>query len=171
MVCCLVEIIIDDSAVGTGRELSANVPSMDKEGTARELSVQDSDKKNPSNSDKIMVLNKYDEIVQDRLLWLPVQYPYVILHNFEVMPNHVHAILEIDSLRFRDKLIKIKSLSRLYGAFQTTSSKMIHQAGFLDFSWHRSFHDHIIRSDKSYRNISNYIDENPSKWDSDKFFR
>nr|WP_310994098.1 transposase [Aequorivita sp. S2608]MDS1299490.1 transposase [Aequorivita sp. S2608] len=87
------------------------------------------------------------------------------------MPNHLHAIIEIDGTRIKDKSIKIKSLSSLFGAFKTTSSKLIHQAGFLDFLWHRSFHDHIIRTDKSYRNISNYINQNPSKWDSDKFFR
>lgn len=159
MVCCLGEIV--SVAEGTGRVR-----------TARELSVSesDSDKNNPSNSHKIMVLNQYGEIVRDRLLWLTIQYPYVDLHNFVVMPIHVHAILEIDRLKVKDKAIKIKSLSSLFGAFKTTSSKLIHQAGNLDFSWHRSFHDHIIRSDKSYHNISNYIDENPSKWRLDTFF-
>lgn len=152
MVCCLGEIV---STVGTGRDLS----------------VPESNEKDSSESNKIMVLNKYGEIVQDRLLWLAIQYRYVVLHNYVVMPNHVHAILEIDSSRVKDKSLKIKSLSSLFGAFQTTSSKMIHQAGFLDFAWHRSFHDRIIRTDKSYRNISNYIDQNPSNWKSDKFFR
>ena len=66
--------------------------------------------------------------------------------------------------------IKIKSLSGLMGAFKTTSSKLIHRAGFEDFTWQRSFHDHIIRNDKSYHNISNYIDLNPEKWVSDTFF-
>lgn len=157
MVCCLGEIMPDDAAaVGTGRDLS----------------VHESNKKDPSisNSNQIMQLNKYGEIVRERLLWLAIQYPYVVLHNFVVMPNHIHAILEIDSLRVKDEAIKIKSLSSLFGAFKTTSSKMIREEGFLDFSWHRSFHDHIIRNDKSYRYISNYIDQNPSKWESDKFF-
>lgn len=66
--------------------------------------------------------------------------------------------------------IKIKSLSSLIGAFKTTSSKIIHQAGFLDFAWQRSFHDHIIRNEKSYLNISNYIDSNPERWTVDAFF-
>ncbi len=123
-----------------------------------------------SKSNKIMLLNKYGEIVRDRLLWLPVQYPYVVLVNYVVMPNHVHAIIEIDSLRVTDEAIKIKTLSSLFGAFKTTSSKLIHQAGFSDFAWHRSFHDHIIRNDKSFCNISNYIDQNPSNWKSDRFF-
>jgi len=51
---------------------------------------------------------------------------------------------------------KIKSLSELMGAYKTTVSKQIHLAGYAGFAWQRSFHDHIIRDEKSYENISNY---------------
>ncbi|TYB79951.1 hypothetical protein ES674_08380 [Bizionia myxarmorum] len=115
-------------------------------------------------------LNEYGIIVKERLLWLETQYPYVILDNFVVMPNNVHAVIEIDSLKISDKVVKIKSLSSLVGAFKTTSSKLIHETGFLDFSWQRSFHDHIIRTQSSYQNISNYIDLNPQKWQQDSLF-
>lgn len=69
--------------------------------------------------------------------------------------------------------IKIKSLSQLIGAFKTTSSKMIHQNGLENFSWQRSFHDHIIRDKKSLNNIRQYIIKNPMKWETDKnnFFK
>jgi putative transposase len=123
---------------------------------------------------KEMILNEFGKIVEKQWLWLEEQYPYVKLHSFVVMPNHVHGILEIDS--FRDGLrpvpkgIKIKSLSQLIGAFKTTSSKWIHLAGFDNFSWQRSFHDHIIRNDISYEKISDYIDSNPQRWDTDVFF-
>jgi REP element-mobilizing transposase RayT len=40
-----------------------------------------------------------------------------------------------------------------------------------DFSWHSRFHDHIIRDSKSFENIQNYIENNPSKWEEDKFYR
>jgi len=115
-------------------------------------------------------LNEYGIIVKERLMWLETQYPYVILDNFVVMPNHVHAVIEIDSLKISDKEVKIKSLSSLVGAFKTTSSKLIHEIGFFDFSWQRSFHDHIIRTQLSYQNISNYIDLNPQKWQQDSLF-
>ncbi|GGG55432.1 hypothetical protein GCM10010976_27880 [Bizionia arctica] len=147
-------------------------------GTARELSVQDIRNKNIINNDKIdpnpfnkiMKLNSFGLIVQDKMLWLETQYPYVVLYNFVVMPNHVHAIIEIDSLKMTDKEIKIKSLSSLVGAFKTTSSKLIHEKGFNDFSWQRSFYDHIIRTQKAYHNISNYLDMNPQKWQQDSLF-
>jgi REP element-mobilizing transposase RayT len=115
-----------------------------------------------------MKLNAYGLIVKEKMQWLEAQYPYVMVHNFVVMPNHVHAIIEIDGMRREE--IKIKSLSSLVGAFKTTSSKMIHEAGFLEFAWHRSFHDHIIRNENAYLNITNYIDDNPNRWFKDTFF-
>ena len=144
-------------------------------GTGRDLSVQNPNEMNPNEMIKKMELNQFGKIVYDRMLWLAEQYQYVELHNFVVMPNHVHAIIEIvragrDLSVIQDEEIKIKSLSSLMGAFKTTSSKMIHQAGFLDFYWQRSFHDHIIRNEIAYEKISNYIDANPQKWESDTFF-
>ncbi|WP_246130266.1 transposase [Bizionia saleffrena] len=79
------------------------------------------------------------------------------------MPNHVHVIIEIDSLKASGKEVKIKSLSSVVGAFKTSASKHIHLSGFSAFKWQRSFHDAIIRDQKGYRNISNYSPKNPEK--------
>lgn len=118
----------------------------------------------------VMNLNSHGIIVQKQIEWLSQQYPYIDLHNYVIMPNHIHMLLEIDSNRIANKEVKIKSLSSLIGAFKTTSSKLIHESGYLGFSWQRSFHDHIIRNGKAYRNISRYIDLNPQKWFHDTFF-
>ncbi|MBF4472510.1 transposase [Flavobacterium sp. HJJ] len=172
-VCCLGAVV----DVGAGRDLS--VPNIN------ELDII-------MNSDefiKKMELNEFGKIVKNQIEWLAEQYKYVDVHNFVIMPNHVHMVIEIDKKKLtvgtgRDKIkegtarklsvqdneIKIKSLSSLIGAFKTTSSKMMHHAGFADFAWQRSFHDHIIRNERSYQNISNYIDLNPEKWMADTFF-
>ena len=139
------------------------------EGTGRDLSVHDADCK-PSAK---VELNEFGIIVYNQWKWVENQYPYVYLHSFIVMPNHFHGILEIDRTG-RDlsvlENVKIKSLSELIGAYKTTSSKKIHEAGLFDFSWQRSFHDHIIRNDISYERISNYIDTNAERWKADTFF-
>jgi putative transposase len=95
--------------------------------------------------------------------WLADQYSYIDLHAFVVMPNHIHGIIEIKRKNAIFKDQKIKSLSQLMGAFKTTSSKKIHLSGKPNFVWHRSFHDHIIRNDEAYKNIVNYIENNPMK--------
>ncbi|MDC0006850.1 transposase [Winogradskyella sp.] len=135
-------------------------------GTSRDLSVQP-DFKNKNSAQKIMQLNEYGKIVDLQLDWLQDRYAYLVTHAKVVMPNHVHAILEIDRSLVSDKELKIKSLSELVGALKTTSSKLIRKTGFLEFRWKRSFHVHIIRNDKAYQNISDYIQNNPSKWDND----
>lgn len=118
---------------------------------------------------KKMVLNDYGEIVKKQWFWLADQYSYIDLHAFVVMPNHIHGIIEIKRKNAIYQDQKIKSLSQLIGAFKTTSSKKIHLFGKSNFVWHRSFHDHIIRNDEAYKNIVNYIENNPMKWEEDRF--
>ena len=135
----------------------------------------------------VMNLNVYGKIAEERWFWLAEQYPYVRLHAFVVMPNHVHGILEIDRSMIgpqhlgtgRDLVvgtgrdlslppIKIKSLSELKGAYKTTVSKHIHLAGMPEFAWQRSFHDHIIRDESAFHRISQYILDNPARWMEDE---
>jgi putative transposase len=145
-------------------------------GTDRDLSLHNPDKNNEIAAE--MILNDFGIIANNQLEWLENQYPYIHIHSHVVMPNHIHAIIEIDSYLLKtiynpsepEKVIKIKSLSQIMGAFKTTSSKLIHEAGNNDFAWHRSFHDHIIRDEKSYLNIVNYIENNPNSWNKDKFY-
>ena len=109
------------------------------------------------------------------------------------MPNHLHGILAIvnvgtgrdlsnnnppnqiggtrrdlyNNKRSNEKS-KIKPLSQIIGAFKTTSSKIIHETGLTEFTWQRSYYDHIIRDEKSLNNIREYILQNPQKWELEK---
>ena len=47
-------------------------------------------------TDGTMYLNTFGKIVKSQWIWLARQYPYVKLHAFIVMPNHVHGIIEIN---------------------------------------------------------------------------
>jgi REP element-mobilizing transposase RayT len=38
-----------------------------------------------------------------------------------------------------------------------------------DFAWQPRYYDHIIRNQKSFNKISEYIINNPIKWDIDKY--
>jgi putative transposase len=38
-----------------------------------------------------------------------------------------------------------------------------------DFEWLSRYHDHIIRDSESFETIQNYIENNQSKWNEDKF--
>ncbi|MEO7608247.1 MAG: hypothetical protein ABIV51_06510 [Saprospiraceae bacterium] len=44
-----------------------------------------------------MIKNESGQIAENQWFWLASQYPYVILHAFVVMPDHIHGILEINN--------------------------------------------------------------------------
>lgn len=62
-----------------------------------------------------------------------------------------------------------KNLSSIIRGFKTGVTK---NARIIDksFAWQTRFHDHIIRDDKSFKNILEYIIENPLNWEKDEFY-
>ena len=174
--CCFGNVI-SDATVGTGRDLSVhNSENPHSENPHLEnphlenFHSKNHQSYNHQSHNVVMELNSFGLILKNQIEWLENQYPYISIHNYVIMPNHFHLILEIDSSKVNTNEIKIKSLSSVMGALKTTSSKQICDFGFIDFAWHRSFHDHIIRNEKEYELISNYIDRNPQKWFEDRFY-
>lgn len=115
-----------------------------------------------------MILNNHGKIAEDQWKWLGVQFPYINIREFVVMPDHFHGILQINAGDGRDRpvqsLMKIKPVPELIGAFKMLVSKNIRNSGFGEFEWHRSYHDHIIRNEEEYKRIAKYITENPENW-------
>ena len=60
------------------------------------------------------------------------------------------------------------TLSSIIGSYKSAVSKHAHRLGF-NFAWQSRFYDHIIRNEQSYQTISEYIMNNPLKWNEDKF--
>ncbi len=61
------------------------------------------------------------------------------------------------------------SISSIVGSYKSAVTKHAHRLGF-DFAWQTRFYDNIIRNEKSFNNISEYIVNNPEKWVQDKFY-
>lgn len=121
--------------------------------------------------DKEVILNKFGKIILNNWQKLSKMYSYCELDYFQIMPDHFHTILIINSVGTSRDLslqVKTKSLSSLIGVFKTTSSKEIHLTGFKEFKWQRSFYDRIIRNEKELYHIRKYIQENPLMWDIEK---
>ncbi len=41
---------------------------------------------------------------------------------------------------------------------------------FIKKIWQRNYYEHIIRNEKSYNNITDYIANNPRNWQSDDYY-
>lgn len=60
-------------------------------------------------------------------------------------------------------------LSRTLGGLKSAVSKQAHLSDST-FRWQPNFHDHIIRNQREYDLIANYIDNNILNWNKDKFW-
>ena len=88
---------------------------------------------------------------------IPVVYPSVKLTEYVIMPNHIHLLLELTDTS--NSITHI--INQTKGCIAKESNCFIFQ---------KSFHDHIIRTDKEYRMIRLYIQNNQQKWKEDCYF-
>ncbi|BAX80174.1 transposase [Labilibaculum antarcticum] len=140
-----------------------------------------------SITDQKMELSEIGKLAHQFWFGIPNHFPFVKLHAFVVMPNHVHGIIEISNIAeetlhatsvldgsdSKNKKIaaispkkgSLASILRSYKSAVTKEARKIDP----DFEWQERFHDHIIRDEPEYHRIENYINNNPRKWDDDKF--
>ena len=114
-----------------------------------------------------MILNVYGKVAEEQWHWLDKHYTFLSIPAFVVMPNHVHAIIDIHG-KFTQTAIR--PLPQLISAYKSRVSSRIRKLGLDSFSWHRSYYDHIIRNEYSFMNILHYIHNNPGTWQKDSFF-
>lgn len=63
---------------------------------------------------------------------------------------------------------KANSISTIIRSYKSAVTKHCNRLK-LDFAWQSRYHDHIIRNDKSFQRISEYIINNPKNWKEDGF--
>lgn len=82
--------------------------------------------------------------------------------------NRVSTIMNNGGITGNHNPMSKNSLGSIIRCFKAKSAFEIHNFFDVNFSWHRNYHDHIIRNEKSLQNIQNYIIHNPWKWESDR---
>src|SRR5690554_2536006 len=178
-----------------------------------------------------MILNKYGQIAYNEWMKTPEIRPNVKLHEFVVMPNHIHGIIQLldigrgelhspddnelhspddklhspddklhlpddklhlpdDKLHLPDDKLHLpddnrgvcktplrgpsQTIGAIVRGYKSSVTKQINLLRVFDTPiklWQRNYHDHIIRNEQSYQRISEYIKNNPVKWNDDKFYR
>ena len=61
------------------------------------------------------------------------------------------------------------NIASIIRGFKSAVTCWYKKNNYPNFGWHPLFHDHIIRDEKAYLNISNYIRNNPVNWEKDCF--
>lgn len=132
-----------------------------------------------------MVLNPIGKLVQKFWNMIPEYFPFIILDEMVIMPNHVHGVLWIDkeSVVGRDAINRVstggitgknnpmfhENISRVIRWYKGRCTFEINKNyPDVDFSWQSRFYDHIIRNENSLENIRVYITNNPKMWQRDR---
>ena len=112
-----------------------------------------------------MILSDYGKIIDIYIKSTPVAYHNLKIDNYVIMPNHLHLIISISTEQEISAQPQYAIIPNYIKAFKHLITKEI---GFSMFQ--RNYHDHIIRDEKEYEKIWNYIDTNVSNWVSDRFY-
>lgn len=125
--------------------------------------------------DGVMVLNPFGQIVKNEWELTGQKRSNVILDTFVVMPDHFHAIIQINCDGFRgltgetdgqtNKYALMSpppgSLAVIIRAFKSATTKRMRENGYRGDVWQPRFHDHIIRDGCDHSRIREYIVNNP----------
>lgn len=145
----------------------------------------------PTESDKICMLNEFGRIAHDELGKTAKLRIDFAVDCFVVMPNHIHAIVVIDrdigaygnTRAYSNTPLRVNNgfrspsdnLGAMVRGYKSTVTKQINLLRSQNGSvpqpvWQRSYHEHIIRNQKAYEMIADYILHNPESWEKDTFY-
>ena len=87
-------------------------------------------------------------------------------NSVAIRRDRTEASASVKKNQFGPQSNNIASIIR---GFKSAVTCWCKKNGFPNFGWHPLFHDHIIRDQNAYFNISNYIRNNPENWKKDCF--
>ena len=109
-------------------------------------------------------LNKYGKIVDDAIKNIEKLYTNITVNKFIIMPNHIHILLQIHSDNDGRPMVA-PTISRVVQQMKGYVTKQIGKP-----IWQKSYYDHVIRGEQDYKEIWEYIENNPIRWQEDEFY-
>ena len=101
---------------------------------------------------------------------LPEKYPGVWVDSYAIMPNHVHILLH-----FQNTQTELQAVMDWFKTMTTNAYiRMVKEGNAPSFDkrvWQRSYYEHVVRNDADLSEIQTYIQNNPLKWQLDRFYR
>jgi len=141
-----------------------------------------------------MQLNDWGEVARAEWVKTPIVRPEITLDEFQIMPNHIHAIVSIMECEggfvgatrrvaptaSRESRIGLSnraipalmahSVGAIMAQYKSIVTKRInrirHSSGVS--IWQRNYYEHIIRNEYELSKIREYIRNNPAGWGLEK---
>lgn len=147
-----------------------------------------------------MVLNAAGLMADRWIKEIENKFPDIQIDEYVIMPNHLHIIIVNNGFALNNGAVRVdlcvdpndnnndikrptegehkgSPLHRVVQWFKTMTTNYyiqgVKNAGWEPFNkkiWHRNYYEHIIRDDRAYHNIAQYIKNNPLNWGKDKFY-
>ncbi|MEO7176923.1 MAG: transposase [Saprospiraceae bacterium] len=141
-----------------------------------------------------MVLNDAGEMANKSWMQIPEHFPNAVLHEYIIMPNHIHGIIELIPVGVEDfqplpdenpqpapekrnefQNMIPRSIGSIVKGFKIGVTKWFRQTMPNEFPpervvWLRNYYESVIGTEHAYKAISRYIINNPAKWQGDKFY-
>ncbi|WP_156831993.1 transposase [Kaistella palustris] len=99
---------------------------------------------------------------------------YLKLHDFVVMPNHIHFLAEIfiegNDFKIPEKGLHPlvpKSISSVTNHLKGNLKRWCNENSLTDFEWQARFRDRIVRNYEEFQQTKKYIENNISTWNCD----
>ena len=137
------------------------------------------------NKGKI-VLDDAGQMVQTICNEIPPYYGGIDIDAFQIMPNHVHGIINIfknndagiqnvvgiqnfESLRVNKyQHIIPRSVGSIIRGFKSGVTKWFRNNTDIYIVWQKNYYEGIIRNENELNEIRKYIVNNPVNWETDK---
>ena len=115
-------------------------------------------------------LTKMGRIVEKRIQSMNEVYGDIKTTKYVIMPNHVHLLVSVqpESEGYGPSGTPAPT-NALIPQYISTLKRMCNKE-IGENIWQRSFHDHVIRGEKDFQMIWQYIDTNPARWEQDCFY-
>ncbi len=136
----------------------------------------------------IMNLNEYGTLADAQWLSLPDRFPDLVLAEHQIMPNHMHGLIQIAhvvgagftparEVTPAQPANPAPTVGQIVGAYKSLVAKTClavfcerqpgQQMGKL---WQRNYYEHIVRNETAHQRIATYILDNPARWSDDMFY-
>jgi putative transposase len=118
----------------------------------------------PNHIHLVLILNGDNNPENDAVVDVVVETGHALSLQQQQQSKHDKTI---GQTRFQNQ--GKNTVSSIIGSYKSAVTKHANRLGY-EFGWQTRFYDHIIRDDKSFKRIANYIISNSINWNEDKFY-
>lgn len=137
-----------------------------------------------------MVLNDVGLIVEKEIIKTNEIRKNVRIEEYVIMPNHIHFIMEIMKIGFSNgkplqeiKLnenvgrlpmanpnkLKPNTVGSIVNQIKSKVTKEVRNNTNIYNVWQRNYYENIIRNERICLKVLEYIENNPTRWDEDRY--